>query len=478
MVRLACISLPSLPLQMALGRRPVQSVSPLAVVRNDRPASPLLQLDRRARDEGLRPGMRYSSALALVPELTAVTVGAEDRAAARQQIRRILDRWSPRVEVCPLDPDSFWADPRGLEGLFGTEAQWGAAVRQDLGRLGFRAVVIIGSTRLGTYILTRTRRRSTVVRTPEAERAAIDGAPLTAFPLGLRQRRLLDTLGVTTWGELTALPADDWERRLGPLLSPVRQLQSWDTVPLQPLAEAPDQTVSKTLEAPVSDRPSLLIILETLLEEVLAPLVRFGRRVSELRTVFVLESGAQEAEVLRPAEPTARVKPLAKLLDLRLQKLVLTEGVVQIRLHWEQVGIGPQAGDWFETPGRDAGAGDQALALVQARWGNEAAVHPVLADSAWPNRAFVWAPWEGLRPPRLRTRVLEAATAVRRIWVQGPRPGGPAGRRRAGPFRFREATDTKPLERDDWLLEGTRGEVAWVSWDPGAGVASWEGVVD
>jgi len=480
MDRLACIRVPALALQLALRRQEPGFQSPLAVVKDDRPASPILHLNRMALDQGLRTDMRYSEALAIEADLKAVVVEADEKHRARQLLEDTLGRWSPRVERCTLDPDCFWVGTTGLTSLYGTESRWGTQVRAALGALGLRAVVVIGSSRLGTYILARAGRRSAVVTSAEAEARAVDKAPLSAFPLEVRQRRLLSRLGIRTWGDLLALRAEDLTRRFGTsLFQQIRQLQAWDTLPIQPVDVPPRPAWVLRLESPETDHQRLLALVMEPLHEALAELNRRGRLLAELRLEFVLDGGETVTEVLRPAEPMAQQGPLAKLLALRLGRLTLPAGVTALRLTFEEANLPPQVQDWFVAPAvRNRKAGAEALALLRAQWGNQTVVRAVLTDSHVPEASYRWEPTETIEVPRPGRAVL-GATGVRRVWSLLPKAkGAPAGQRLGGPFRLQCRNGADRLDRDYWFLQTPQREVAWVSWDRVAQKARWEGVVD
>ena len=87
MDRLACISIPALPLQLALRRFPQGQSLPVALVKDDRPASPILNLNLAAKKLGLKPGMRYGEALSLVGDLRATVVSNQEVGEARTAIR-------------------------------------------------------------------------------------------------------------------------------------------------------------------------------------------------------------------------------------------------------------------------------------------------------------------------------------------------------------------------------------------------------
>jgi len=481
MDRLACISIPSLPLQIALRRLPPEHTAPVALVKDDRPSSAILQLNRAARTQGLRQGMRYSEALAIVPDLLAVLVSSHDLALARQEILETLMKWSPGTEACPYEQGSFWVNSSGLAGLYGSEAQWGAGVRTALAEKRYKAVVVIGLTRGGTYVLARSRRRSVVLQSWAAERRAMESAPLSIFPLSLRHRRLLDTLGVKTLAALARISAEELGRRFGPdLVRDLQRLQGYTNLPLQSSAPTTPWTCTLRLEVPLTDRQAFVPLLEEPLGDGLEGLKRRARLLAELRLVFVLESRELVCEVLRPAEPTTNRSLLLKLLDLRLSRCEFPSGVVEIRLAFQDVAAPTPSGELFAPPlPRDLRRGSEAIALIRAQWGNGAVVRPVLTDSHVPDRSYRWDEVESLMPPRPGAPRTSFPTAVRRVgWGAGWIQGNPAGQRLGGACRLRVVSEGTVLEKEYCFLRTPRREVAWVSWDRENHRAEWEGMVD
>ena len=94
--RTACINIRALPLQLLLRSHPEWRERPVAVVEEEKPLSPILWLNDAAVRGGIRPGMRYASALSLDRGLCAGTVSEEETRAAVRQVHGALDRFSPR----------------------------------------------------------------------------------------------------------------------------------------------------------------------------------------------------------------------------------------------------------------------------------------------------------------------------------------------------------------------------------------------
>ena len=107
-----CISINCLPLQILMKDNPGWEGTPVAVTKEEKPQSPILALNRQAREKGLAAGVSYSSALSLVPDLRARAVPQSRVAAARDRIVGLLSAFltwtligarSSKTQVVPID---------------------------------------------------------------------------------------------------------------------------------------------------------------------------------------------------------------------------------------------------------------------------------------------------------------------------------------------------------------------------------------
>src|SRR5579859_2421804 len=213
--RLACAELPALPLQLLLRDQPAWRRHPSAVVAEDLPQSPVLWVNAPAREGGIAPGLRYGSALAIVPDLRAAVVAPADIVRAVDAVAGRLRHFSPDVEPAREEPGVFWLDASGLQHLHASLDRWAEGIRSDLARAGYDAAVVVGFTRFGTYAAARVTRGVRVFAEPAEECAAACGVLLRDLHLPPEMLDALGRLGVRTVNDLLRLPAGGLLERFG-----------------------------------------------------------------------------------------------------------------------------------------------------------------------------------------------------------------------------------------------------------------------
>src|SRR5690606_117224 len=122
-----------------------------------RPQGIVLWACERARKAAVLPGQRYAHALSLCGGLRARVVPPEQIEAAIVELRVMLHRFSPNLEV-DANPGTMWLDGDGLERLFPDAGDrrgeaWGMAIARAVGAIGFSGAVVVGFTRFATYAI-------------------------------------------------------------------------------------------------------------------------------------------------------------------------------------------------------------------------------------------------------------------------------------------------------------------------------------
>ena len=74
MSRMACVNIPSFALQLLTRKESLWLDHPVAVLTEEKPMGIILEINRRAKDCGVKTGMRFSAALTRAPDLHAAAV--------------------------------------------------------------------------------------------------------------------------------------------------------------------------------------------------------------------------------------------------------------------------------------------------------------------------------------------------------------------------------------------------------------------
>ena len=200
----------------------------------------MLWVNEHARRFRVLPGMRYAAGLSLSTQLRAAEVSPQRIDKAVSQIARRLRRFTPDVEPAAGDPGSFWLDAGGLERLFPSLQDWASLIRSDLEQQRFKASLVVGFTRFGSYALARSRRTMIVLETPADERAASRRVPLDRLNLETKTRDTLERLGIRTVGGFMDLPPEGISKRFGPAALRLHRLAGGTlNLPLQPQRPVP-----------------------------------------------------------------------------------------------------------------------------------------------------------------------------------------------------------------------------------------------
>jgi DNA polymerase IV len=169
-----------------------------------------------ARPFGVRSGMPLRTAAALCPTAIFVPVHGKRYAEASRQVMAILRRFTPRLEQISID--EAFLDMTGTEGLFGTGEEVARKIKSAISdEVRLAASVGVGANRLVAKIASDLRKPDGLVVVPAGEEAAFL-APLPIgrlWGVGASTRKALADYGVSTIGDLAALPDDLLRRRFG-----------------------------------------------------------------------------------------------------------------------------------------------------------------------------------------------------------------------------------------------------------------------
>ncbi|MFP4549354.1 MAG: Y-family DNA polymerase [Spirochaetales bacterium] len=344
MVRLASISLPRFDLQILAQRYPDWKEHPCGVVSEEKPLGRILEVNRAARSDGVRPGMRYASALAICPLLRVGVISDADRVGQSRIVMSILKEFSPEVEQSQHDAGLFWVDASGMERLFATTAKWAGALQIAVTERGFVCSVAVGFSRFGTYAAAKVKRAVTLFESEDQERAAALRAPVGVLPLDHETLLRFHQLGLYTIKDFVRFSAGALARRFGREVAELHSFASGlKAMPIQSSPEPDPLSREMRLLYPQAASEALVHHLSSLLHELVAQAWKRQELVSEITLTMHPESWPGSAddsveEHLQVAQPTADHVRLERLLRLRLESLELPGPVVRLAVAISCVG--------------------------------------------------------------------------------------------------------------------------------------------
>jgi hypothetical protein len=445
-----CINLPGYLLQILCAGDPAVKHHPCAVLSVETATGTVLQGNRAAVEEGVRPGMRYAEALAVCPSLQGRAVSRTDRDRYNATILETLYTVSDVVEPCDIEDGVWWINGTGFSRLYGGTGEFCFRVQDVLAGQGVVSRVVAGWSRRGTFIASRVSGGPMIFPTEVGELSWIKTAPLSALGLDAGTRKKFYRLGVTVIGEFLDLPERDLLSRFNDrTMMLFRWVRSSDPIPLQPvrIPETPEITC-RFPDTPRSVH-EIAAVLRRAYRQILGDRGA-GVRLEEVEIGFECEEGESWTETVRPAgSGPPDIKTLIKLTDLRLETLFSGRGVslrikaVRVRCVLGRCAVAQ--GELFRQAAvRDPGKGEKAIAVLRARFGDNVACIARVVPGFFPENRFEWVPVDRPRcpdpekactengsHPRMIRRICEAGRELSRAFPEVvPDPCGAL----AGPF--------------------------------------------
>ncbi len=258
------------------------------------------------------------------------------------------ERFSPTVGVeSSADPESLLLDITGLAHLFGGEAALARQIVDDFARRGLSVRVAIADT-LGaawavahccrvrethhslSYVVRFTH--PTVVPPGEAA-AALRPLPIELLRLNEEMVALLHQLGIEEIGQLEMLPRGELATRLGAqVLQRLDQAVGRLDEPIVPCQPTPLFRAHWAFEHPTGRRETIEQVLEHLVAQVAAMLIRRGRGALRLECRLDCRPENPVRVGVGLFEPTAKVKHLFQLVELQLERLRIPAPVTAIHV--------------------------------------------------------------------------------------------------------------------------------------------------
>lgn len=390
MLRKACVELPVFALQLLLRANPAWRTEPTVLLPEERPLAPILEVNRAARSAGIQAGMKYATALSVLPGLQAGTVSSAEQEKVVNELTTLLFSYSPHVEAWDATPGVFWLDAGGLKRLWGSLSCWAGEVGSALSERGLYSRVAIGYRRSATFIAAKsaTTGKHSECENPDRELAQVRSASLSLLPLPGAAIQRLDRLGIRTIGEFLALREGSIKVRFGVEAARIyRFLTAENELPIE--SAEPEAVFRGERELP--GLKNLEVIVEhaaPLIDELVQRLRVRGKRAAALLFHLHDEQGIHCNHTVRPAEPTGDSYFLCKLFALRLYTVALHARVVHLSIELTPAEDLPGQRLLFEDRSHVIRSAGKAFAMLRAELGNHALVRILPADSHMPEERF------------------------------------------------------------------------------------------
>jgi protein ImuB len=393
---------------------------------------------------------------------------------------------SPLVE--DGGPGLVYLEVAGLRRLFGDEADLGRRLARSAAERGLAARVGIAGSRVAA-LAAALRGDGVTVIAPGEDAAWLAPAPLGLLGVPGDLLARLHRWGLTTCGELCALPARGLFERLGsPGLELQRRARGEGERPLRRCVPPPRFEESVELEWAADTAEPLRALMAALAERLAARLARRGLAADRLEWRCRLAGGAVVSDGLTPATPLAAAAEMLPLLHAALEARPPGGAVAALALAAHPVRIPPAQASLTEALRPSPRLAGEVMARLAALVGAERVGVPVLLDTHRPD-ALALGPFSSEGPPRRPGRAGRAsghdpaALALRRqrprrpaaVTLVGGRPvhlraGALEARivQSAGPWRASGDWWTDPWRRDEWDVELGDGTLCRLAHDGSA----------
>lgn len=314
--RVACLWIPSWPLQALLRARPELRQQKLVVCDGSLPSSQVLGATLAARQLGVRASQTVAQARSLCGELEVHELSEAHRQAAHDALYDVASSFSPSIEC----GDGYVLCGIGdMAKLFPDEKLLGKALLAQAESVRLHGRVAIASQAATAKLIARARADVTVVA-PGDEKLYLRPLPLCVLPMSASQSLLLSRFGLRTVGDFLALPRTKLPTRLGKDGVALHRLAAGeDDSPLKPTPPPPEICESLDLDEPEANLEPLLFLLRGLTDRMMARLRAMSLACGDFSVELLLKpQGVQRVEV-KVATPTREVATLTELLRLSLQ---------------------------------------------------------------------------------------------------------------------------------------------------------------
>lgn len=469
--QIACAYVPDFLFQLSLRELPGDFRFPVALVDRSDSRAIIMAVDKRAAERGIHPGLSYTNAIGLCPDLHAVCPHPQH---INQLHKRLIDRlglFSPAVESVAELFGAYYLDVSGMARLEPDLCAWGKRLQDTLlEQENLQVTVVIGFTRFGVRTAACSLSGVTVFRSPDDEQTAALATPLKRLNLPAKALKELEKLDIQTVGDLQVLP--DWEVRsrfAEPMFDLVRKAKDRSSA-VHGIQLPEPYSAQAEFDYTENDAERLIAVIQQLCAPLLERMKIHSQGVSVIHLRLTKDYGGICNEKVQTAKPTLSIPTLTDLLRLRLHAIELSEGVTDLKVHLipcalpnPQINLHPA----LVKSEQMVLKANRAIARIGAEFGTEIILRAKCHKAHLPEDSFRWERFDQLQN---RVSKQPVSTSVMRRFLDHPRRMSPphqtSPQRILGPystsgFWWRQNS----IRRNDYFVESKSGDAQWIFYD-------------
>jgi protein ImuB len=381
--RFACVRVEAFAAAALERGEPALREQPLAVIAGAAPATRVIEANARARADGVRAGLTEAEAVVRCPALVRRPASPEAEAAARQALLEACLGVSPRLEDAAAG--LVHVDLAGLGRLFGDGSDIGRRLHRQAHAVGLPARIGIASSRAAAGVAARVG-PAVHVLAAATERATLAAVPLATLPWPAELTATFARWGLTTLGDLAALPRAGVGARLGRVGLAAHDLAvGIDRAPFRTWTPPPFWEEAQGLEWEIVTLPALVPVLQRVLERLCTRLAAAHLLVDALDVRLALASGGHHTRSVALAAPLGDAASIVSLLALDIEAHPPAAAVTAVSLSARVLPRRTASGGLWHPPPpapRDLAA---VLARLTLLVGSANVGRPVLGDSHRPD---------------------------------------------------------------------------------------------
>ena len=268
---------------------------------------------------GVTPRMSLADARALEPNLKIVPADPRADTSMLGKIANWATRYTPWVAICGRD--GLWLDISGCAHLLGGEEAMIKDLTVHLSNFGFTSRFSIADTPGAAWAMAHYGGEEKLIA-PDAQRLALASLPVIALRIGDIKAVELIRLGISSIGDLYALPRAAIAKRFGMVISErLDQALGLMPEPISPRRPLPRYRAECSFLEPVSRKDNIESCLLQLLEDICSNLECASQGVRQLILDLFLVEGATKTLHVGTVRPVREAKCIAKLFAEPLSKI-------------------------------------------------------------------------------------------------------------------------------------------------------------